>query len=290
MRIDRLYGYRVLLRGISACGSTGSTDTASSVAPSAPIRIGVTALVSILMAFLAVQNTRADTAGTTLYNQANALYREGGYEEAVAKYEEVVATGVRNGALYYNLGNACFRTRRIGKAILWYERALKLMPRDPDVRANLRFANMVKVDKDPPVEENPVVDALRDVQNFLTLDEQALLLSVFVFLLFGSLVAILFTRSARSLLLSISVALGALVIALGLSFAVKLHTRELVETAIVLAPEVEARSGPGEEHTTILVLHEGTKVMVERNGEGWTLIRLANGVGGWIPSDVMETV
>ena len=272
------------------CGVADSVDTVSSVLRSGPVRIGVTALVSALLVFLGIQDVGADTAGTALYNQANAFYRDGKYEEAVAKYEEAVATGVRSGALYYNLGNACFRARRVGRAILWYERALKLIPRDLDVRANLRFANMVKVDKDPPVDENPIVDLLRNVQNFLTLDEQALLLSLFLFLLFGSLVALLFVRSARFLLLSVSIALGVLVIALGFSFAAKLHTRELVEAGVILAPEVDARSGPGDEHTTILVLHEGTKVMIERSGEGWTLIRLANGVGGWIPADVMEKV
>ena len=247
-------------------------------------------MISILLSLLVMPTAYAGSAAATLYNQANALYREGRYEEAIAKYEEVAASGVRNGELYYNLGNACFRTRRIGKAILWYERALKLAPRDEDVRTNLRFANMVKSDKDPPAKENPIVGFFRDIQDFLTLDEQAILLSVFLFLLLGSLIAILFTSSVRSLLLSIAITSGALMIVLGLSFAVKLHTRELVETAVVLAPEVDARSGPGEEYTRIFILHEGTKVMIERSGEGWILIRLANGVGGWILASAMEKV
>ena len=78
------------------------------------------------------------------YNEANALYRAGDFAAARRMYLEVVDAGVEDARIYYNLGNACFKSGKLGEAILWYERARRLLPHDEDIEANLRFANLVK--------------------------------------------------------------------------------------------------------------------------------------------------
>src|SRR5207253_6786447 len=76
----------------------------------------------------------------TIFFHANALYGEERWAEAAAEYERVLAAGWESGSLYFNLGNAWFRAGDIGRAVLDYERARRLLPRDPDLHANLSYA------------------------------------------------------------------------------------------------------------------------------------------------------
>src|SRR5439155_23225034 len=76
----------------------------------------------------------------TIFFHANALYGEERWAEAAAEYERVLAAGWESGNLHFTLGNAWFRAGDVGRAVLDYERARRLLPRDPDVQANLRYA------------------------------------------------------------------------------------------------------------------------------------------------------
>ena len=63
---------------------------------------------------------------------AMEAYKSGDYVTAIAGLEGIAQQGVRNGQLYYNLGNAHLKNDDLGGAILWYERAWQLIPNDPD--------------------------------------------------------------------------------------------------------------------------------------------------------------
>ena len=76
----------------------------------------------------------------TIFFRANNAYREENYDAAIQDYEELINAGIRGANIYYNLGNAYLRTDNKGKAILYYERAFRMRPRDADIRANLKFA------------------------------------------------------------------------------------------------------------------------------------------------------
>ena len=62
------------------------------------------------------------------------------YRESAAVLESILADGFRNGALYYNLGNAYYRAGEYGRAILNYRKAKPYRPRDPYLSANLEQA------------------------------------------------------------------------------------------------------------------------------------------------------
>ena len=79
------------------------------------------------------------------YRSADALYRSGEYQQAAEKYEQI-ASSIQNAAVYYNLGNTYFRLGNRGRAILNYERAKRLMPRDKDTNFNLKVAKKQNVD------------------------------------------------------------------------------------------------------------------------------------------------
>ena len=128
----------------------------------------------------------AQSAAAGQYNEANALYRAGDFAAARRTYLEVVDAGVQDARLYYNLGNACFKAGKLGEAILWYERARRLVPHDEDIEANLRFANLVKKDRDPQVEDGlgALVAALVAAYFWPTFNQLSLLFAAAFFAIF----------------------------------------------------------------------------------------------------------
>ena len=74
------------------------------------------------------------------FESANKLYEEGKFAEAAAAYQKLAQSGQVSAALYFNLGNAFFKSSQNGRAIAAYRQAEQLNPRDPDLRANLQFA------------------------------------------------------------------------------------------------------------------------------------------------------
>ncbi len=74
------------------------------------------------------------------FEQANKLYEQGRFPAAAVAYENLLRSGQRSAAVYFNLGNACFKSGQVGKAIVNYRLAERLAPRDPAIRANLQFA------------------------------------------------------------------------------------------------------------------------------------------------------
>lgn len=232
----------------------------------------------------------AQSATANLYNQANGLYNEGQFEAARDRYHQVAEYGVEDARLFYNLGNAHFKAGELGQAILWYERALQLAPRDGDIEANLRFANLVKQDREPE-EANVVWRFLLDAFFFPSLNELCISFSLLLLVLFLLGIRRMWSRTAISAggLVMLVSCLG-LVILDGVYLGVRIHHHVTVEEGIIVADQGTARSGPGEEQTTVFVVHEGTKVRIARRQGDWLLVRLANGLGGWLPTEMVEAI
>ena len=233
----------------------------------------------------------AQSAGLGLYNEANELYRRGGFEGAREKYLEVAVSGVRNPRLFYNLGNASFKSGRLGEAILWYERALRIDPRDADIRANLRFVNQVKKDRDPAPAGNVIWRFLLALYLFPTLNELCIVFCLLFLLVFVLGVWRLRLRAtAPALWLALFLSCSGLTVLAGGWGGWRIHRQENLVEAIVVVDQATARSGPDARQTAVLVVHEGTKVRVEREEEEWLLVRLANGLGGWLPAASLVSI
>ncbi|MDE3257079.1 MAG: tetratricopeptide repeat protein [Gemmatimonadota bacterium] len=228
--------------------------------------------------------------GASTYNEANALYRQGEFRKAAGRYEEVVSRGVRNGYVFFNLGNAYFKAGETGRAILAYERALRLMPDDEDVLANLRFVNAVKEDKSPDEDLNLATRILSSGYRLLSADVLAVSGSVCLFLLAAAAVIRLLSASRRSLWIGLLVLAGMGFCGSGALLTYRVYAESSVSEAIVIADEVRGRSGPGDDYLLVFTIHEGTKVTIERMEDRWYLVRLPNGIGGWLPGAAMEII
>src|SRR5206468_976205 len=144
----------------------------------------------------------------TIFFRANALYGEERHPEAAAEYEKILAAGYESGNLYFNLGNAWFRAGDTGRAILEYERARRLLPRDPDTRANLGYARSLAGEAD---DETPVwARLLFPLADRLSSDELWLATSVLWTALMLVLVAGCLLRGAERAVRPVALGLGVL--------------------------------------------------------------------------------
>jgi tetratricopeptide (TPR) repeat protein len=227
-----------------------------------------------------------------VFRSAEELYREGRFAEATEQYEAVLAQGIQDGTLCYNLGNAYFKSGRLGLAILHYERALRLMPGDRDAKANLEFANTLKADVVERPDLPSYVAWVVDLYQSLEPGTCAGLLSL-IFLVGGVVVSILILGRWPGLRVP---AIYVLVIA-GLSALVsagalagKLYSDSERVDAIVLVSGSDVRSGPGETNPQLTEIHEGLKVYILGTREGWHQVLLPNGLTGWVREDHVEVI
>ena len=108
-------------------------------------------------------------------------YRDGDFKKAIASYTRVLGSGYVSGPLLYNLGNAEFKAGHNAEAILYYERAAKLMPHNKDLRYNLELARSRTVDRIDAPPRLPIwntLDAIRDLVAPRTLSIAAWLLAL----------------------------------------------------------------------------------------------------------------
>lgn len=219
-----------------------------------------------------------------IFSRGNSAYEREDYEAAIDHYETVIRYGVRDWRVEYNLGNAYFKTDRLGEAILHYERAKRLHPTDPELRANLALARSRCRDRVEPAETIPPVRWIIGLQERLGPDRQAI---AGLILLWG-LAALVARASSRAggWTPATGWATAAVVLALVLvstSWAVSHRRLHGVREAVILAEVVEVRAGPGETNAALFTVHEGLTVEVRSRRPEWVQVSLPNGLSGWVP-------
>src|SRR4030067_3096290 len=95
-----------------------------------------------IILLLGVVGSNAQENSLGLFQKANRFYDSGNFNSAIQSYHQLLDKGIKEATVYYNLGNAYFKARQLGKAILYYRKALKLAPRDKDIKTNLNFSRL----------------------------------------------------------------------------------------------------------------------------------------------------
>ena len=244
------------------------------------------ATVLLLLLFLPLSGHAVTKA------EADSAYIRGQYQQAIKDYEMLLKQGA-SADLYYNLGNAYYRSENITRAVLNYERALLLSPGDRDVRFNLQIARAKTIDKIVPESEMFFFTWYRSLVNLMSVDAWAWTALIALALLIVLLLVYLF--SDRIWLRKIGFFGGfVLLILFALSnlFAWQ-QKQDLLfrKGAIVISPSVTVKSTPAKNGTDLFILHEGTKVSItDGTMKGWMGIRIADGKEGWIESNMIEEI
>lgn len=221
---------------------------------------------------------------------ANTQYTDGQYAEAAKQYEALLADQPQ-AEVYYNLGNAYFKSGELAQSILAYERCLRLSPTHRDARHNLRFAESRIVDRIEDTDTFFLSKWAASLRNLLSVNTWLglalgswllFLITLFGFLL-GSSVAL---RKSSFFVGITAIVLTIIFVANGLSLR---HRDSAREEAIITQGIVNAKSSPDRSGTDLFSVHEGTKVRIEETIGDWASIHVGNHVG-WVQLRTLERI
>jgi len=212
----------------------------------------------------------------------NQFYEKGDWEQALQSYLAVTSQGFEGSALDYNIGNVYYRKGERGKAVLWYERALRLSPRDNDIEFNLTLARShIKDEGENWAHRLVFFFSEKELGWSLTV-----LGWIFFFLVAGRILGWLSSDAAPAgiwvsgLLLSVSVA--------WFGTRVVLAKRPV---AVLISPPGEVRNGPGADYAVGFTIPEGSSVIVLDRRPEWSQVGVPQqGLKGWMPSREIEAI
>jgi tetratricopeptide (TPR) repeat protein len=225
-----------------------------------------------------------------LFETANNYYNQGEFELAIDNYESIINNGEHSAEVYFNLGNAYYKSNNIASSIYFYEKALKLKPNDSEISNNLRFAQNMTIDE---IAETPQVGFGRiynNLVNTFSFDNWAKVavvggfMCVILFLLYYFSIN---TNFKRITFIGSFIGVVVAVFSLFMAFQ-KQNFDSSFNEAIIFAKAIDIKSEPNSDSSNLFRLHEGTKVKIIDNLLGWNQIEIADGQKGWIPSESIK--
>ena len=250
-------------------------------------------ILMLLLAFPAAMSAQNDSYPDSLWNSANNAYVEGRWDDAVAGYDMISGMGLESAALYCNLADAYFKAGNMPKAIINYERALKLDPSYEDARYNLELACSMIQDRIDPVPEFILKVWAKDICWLMDSDAWAVTFIVLLALMLAMILLFLLSPSVAGRRTGFFTAIALLLFAVAsLSFSLwQKNDYMKMDKAIVMRPVVSVKSSPSTEASQdLFILHEGTKVEILDQVGSWSNIELADGRQGWIRTSEIEII
>ena len=245
--------------------------------------------VWLLLAMICFGGT---SAKAVTKNNADTEYQKGNYQQAIRDYEEILKNG-ESAEIYFNLGNAYYRTDNITKAVLNYERARLLSPGDDDINFNLQFARSKTIDKITPQSEMFFVTWYKSLVNFTSVDNWAK--TGILCIVMALLLVLLYLFGPQLMLRKIGFFGGlAFFVIFLLSNLFAFQQKQALDNrtgAIIMTPSVNIKKTPAKNSADQFVLHEGTRVdIIDKGMTDWRCIRIGDGREGWIETKAIEEI
>ena len=245
--------------------------------------------VWLLLAMICFGGT---SAKAVTKNNADTEYQKGNYQQAIRDYEEILKNG-ESAEIYFNLGNAYYRTDNITKAVLNSERARLLSPGDDDINFNLQFARSKTIDKITPESEMFFVTWYKSLVNFTSVDNWAK--TGILCIVMALLLVLLYLFGPQLMLRKIGFFGGlAFFVIFLLSNLFAFQQKQALDNrtgAIIISPSVNIKKTPAKNSADQFVLHEGTRVdIIDKGMTDWRCIRVGDGREGWIETKAIEEI
>ena len=227
-----------------------------------------------------------------LWNSANQAYIDGDFLSAVKLYSAIENRGFYSARLYYNLGNAYFKSGELGKSILYYNRALVISPSMEDAKHNLEIAEAQTKDNISVVPEFFLNRWMRLLRSSITCTAWSVLSVVFFAMI--AIFMLLFLLGTALQLRKIGfygTVVALLFFIFTTIFAISSRNNILNRSeAVVMSSAISVKSSPDRLATDLFVLHEGTKVTVSSEVDGWCEVTISDGKKGWTESSHLERI
>ena len=242
----------------------------------------------LFLFFIGIPLVAVEEGISQYYKNGMDAYKKGQYDLAIQEFESILSNNWDSPELYYNLGNAFFRSGNTAGAVWAFESCLKLSPTYSDAKYNLKLANLKVIDRmglpDPPLY----------LQWYLGLKEQFtpttwINSTLFIFFLFSLSVTVnrLFLFSLVQNLKGVIVTI--FFISLFLTFH-SIWTDNSLNLGVIYSLKAEVRSEPNTFSTRLFEVHEGLKVSINQLENNWVEIELLDGKTGWISNDQIRLI
>ena len=248
-------------------------------------------LISLLILIFCSFNGIASYQNQAHFISANQLYNAGDYDTSLLQYENLIEKGIFSFELYFNAGNAAYQVKKIGKSILYFEKAKKLDPSNGDVIHNLTLLNKLILDKNTAVNKSKAYDrimsALSRSPNYWSWS--AIFLSVISMVCF---VLYQLSRSKRHqkigfMLGSFSLVLSVFVLVLAV---VQYNYFSTINSGVIIKPSVTLKIAPNSDESSAFILHEGSKVELKSSNKDWYEVIYSDGKIGWLNKDDIREI
>lgn len=234
-------------------------------------------------AVLNAQNPEAD------FEKANTAYNSGEFQQAINLYEGILQQEVHSASLYFNLANAYYKQGAVAESIFYYEKAKQLAPKDPAIQTNSRFAQNMTLDAIEILPTTQLQTIQNNILGVFTLSQWSFLVLIFAWAIF--LFFVLYLINRKALLKRIFFVSGMLSILFLILTFIFLQTKDgqmEKNNAIVFNKEEQIWSEPNNRSELLFLLHEGTRVEILDELQGWLKIKLANGSEGWMAAEGVQ--
>jgi tetratricopeptide (TPR) repeat protein len=238
-----------------------------------------------ILYLLTALTLRAATDAAADFDTANRFYAQGKFAEAATVYETIVAGGSANATLYFNLGNAYFKSGQLGRAIASYRRAERLAPRDPDIAANLRFARNHVSGSDAPH-----ANLFHRTLDRLTLNEWTLLAAVAVWTCLILLALREWKPALRPALRNLALSAGLLALVLAGCTSAAMVTHHAHPAAVVTARDSAVKTGPLDDSQNAFTAKDGAELTVLDERDDWLQVTDARKRIGWVKRDAVQVL
>jgi tetratricopeptide (TPR) repeat protein len=236
----------------------------------------------ITLILLAATFSLAGDMQEELFNLANKQYEAGNFDSAAILYSQIIESGTHDAKVYYNLGNIRFRQKKLGEAILNFEKARWLDASDNDIIANIEYTRSLTKDKIVPAEHSMFFRVILAVHDFINIQTQSVIIIIILFILAFCL-TLYFSLDVkyRSFIFTIAMVMFIILLVTLPSFMAKRLDREKGESAIVLSSQVNVLNEPNGTEV-LFTVHEGAKFKIIRKIDSFAFASLENGLAGWI--------
>ena len=249
-------------------------------------------LLFLVFIFIFITQSECNTPdqARALFYKGNTYYNEEKFQDAVSQYEQALKSGFESGPLYYNLGNAYFKSGSLGKAILNYSRAKRLMPRDADLISNLTFARSLVKGGVLALQRMFISHLFFTFADLFSLNTLALYSSILYFVLSVLIIFFILMPRLRKIM-SYTVVLCAILFIISLSlFSAQYNAIVVQKEAIVVSEKTDSKFEPFADATTFFTLYEGEEVNVVASEKGWVKIQRLDGKQGWVKESDVEPI
>lgn len=227
-----------------------------------------------------------------MFVDANTLYKEGAYLDAIKLYKEIEQKKQESSELYYNLGNCYYKLNKVASTIYNYEKALKLNPRNKDARNNLIFAKKMTLDRIEPLPKSVFQRFNKIVLKKLSYDGWSIIAIIFSIAMSVFFLLFYFTNTSSKKKIFFVTALMCLLLLVTTIVITQYQysqSKNDVE-AVIFAEEASVKNEPIKDGEETFVIHEGAKVKVLDTVDNWKKIKLSDGKTGWVLTEYLKII